>query len=79
MAGRTNQTGYKPSQSIKLRYAPHALLFIVCFIACIVLFHDLMPVSPVLWTVITIAVTGGVFGLVYWIRRKSESSHGEDN
>ena len=60
-------------ESPKLKYAPQALLFVACIIICIVLFHDLMPVSPVLWTLLTIAITGGVLGLVYWLCRKNQN------
>ncbi len=62
----------KENMPLKLRYAPHALLFVVCFIICIVLFHDLMAQSRVLWCLVTAVITGGVFGLVYRIRRKKE-------
>lgn len=56
-------------ESPKLKYAPQALLFVVCIIICIVLFHDLMPVSPVLWTLLTTMISCGVLILVYRIRR----------
>ena len=69
----------KEDLPLKLRYAPNALLFIVCFIICIVLFHDLLAQSRVLWCLVTAAVTGGVFGLVYWIRIKYQQSIDEAN
>ena len=64
---------------LKLRYVPNALLFVLCYIICIVLFHDLLAQSRVLWCLVTAAVTGGVFGLVYLIRIKHQQFIDEAN
>ena len=69
----------KENMPLKLRYAPNALLFVVCFIICIVLFHDLMAQSRILWCLVTAVITGGVFGLVYWIRKMNQQSIDEAN
>ena len=58
---------------IKLAYAPHALLLFICFILCATLFHELIYQNLALWVLVTVAVTGGVFGLVYLICRMFRS------